>query len=67
MYKLFLFIGSFFLTLTNSRLIFQNRRDNYGRSNILESNILKMENDLSAASQIAEIIAANRNNKLKVF
>lgn len=34
---------------------------------MLESNILKMEKDLSAASQIAEIIAANRNNKLKNF
>ena len=68
MCKLFLFIGTFFLTLTlsNSRLIFQNRRENYGMSNILESNFLKMEKDLSAASQIAEILAANRNNKLKV-
>ena len=68
MCKLFLFIGTFFLTLTlsNSKLIFQNRRENYGMSNILESNFLKMEKDLSAASQIAEILAANRNNKLKV-
>ena len=67
MYKLSLFIGTFFLTLSNSRLIFQNRRENYGSPNMLESNILKMETDLSAASHIAEILTANRNNKLKVF
>ena len=67
MYKLCLFIGTFFLTLSNSRLIFQNRRENYGTPNMLESNILKMEKDLSAASHIAEILTANRNNKLKVL
>lgn len=67
MYKLSLFIGTFFLTLLNSRLIFQNRQENYGTPNMLESNILKMEKDLSAASHIAEILTANRNNKLKVL
>ena len=35
-------------------------------ANILDTNILKLERELSAASQIAEILEAKKYNKKKV-
>ena len=35
-------------------------------ANILDTNILKLERELSAASQIAEILEAKKYNKMKV-
>ena len=66
MYKIFLFVGSLFLAPSSSRHIFQNRRENSGMANILDTNILKLERELSAASQIAEILEAKKYNKMKV-
>merc|ERR1711997_357982 len=67
MYKIFLFVVSLFLAPSSSRHIFQNRRENSGMANILDTNILKLERELSAASQIAEILEAKKYNKMKSF